>query len=385
MSHFVQAKSLFEHISRCIAAWASDPTPETVECAFEPLALQLFQFQFENNPVYQKHCLRLQKTPGSIASWNEIPSIPTSAFKHLEVSAISPSDRTFEFRSSGTTQQLPSRHFHSRATLNVYETSLLAWFQPHFLARSLNSYTSSAENARLPPRWCFLTPSPSQAPFSSLVHMFATLLNNHSFPGEFFGRVTDETRWKVQVEELCSALGQAIADGQPVLLLGTAFNFVHLLDHLELHPLRFPLPSGSLVMETGGYKGQSRVLSRDELHRKLVERLGIPHASMVTEYGMSELSSQAYSLHPRKSEGPSNAPLQFPPWTRVRIISPETNRPAEPGETGLVEVVDLANAGSVLAVRTEDLGIEVGSNTIGLIGRAGQAEPRGCSLMSSTV
>jgi hypothetical protein len=195
-----------------------------------------------------------------------------------------------------------------------------------------------------------LTPPPKDASHSSLVHMFATA--NPVFVGR--------ADWSLDVEKFRRLTSAATT---PVGLMGTAFNFVHLID--AVGALR--LPKGSRVLETGGYKGQSREISREELHRLI----GAP--SIVTEYGMCELSSQAYAHE--------DGVFLFPPWARAMIVSPENGREVKEGETGLIRVFDLANVWSVLAIQTEDLGIRRGHG-FELLGRASGAEARGCSLMS---
>ena len=127
-------------------------------------------------------------------------------------------------------------------------------------------------------------------------------------------------------------------------------------------------------METGGYKGRSRELTKPELHRFIAEQLGVTASEIICEYGMSELSSQAYDGGTRR--------FQFPPWARVQIVSPETGCEVGDGETGLARIYDLANVFSVLAVQTEDLAIRRGDG-FELLGRATAAEPRGCSLMAT--
>jgi acyl-protein synthetase LuxE len=156
-------------------------------------------------------------------------------------------------------------------------------------------------------------------------------------------------------------------------LLGTAFLFVHLLDQMQKRGHTFLLPPGSWIMETGGYKGRSREIPKEELHRLLAARLGIPANRIFGEYGMSELSSQAYAG--------TDGVLRFPPWARALIVSPATGREAPEGERGLIRVCDLANVWSVMAVQTEDIGVKVG-DAFRLVGRADRAEARGCSLMT---
>jgi hypothetical protein len=159
------------------------------------------------------------------------------------------------------------------------------------------------------------------------------------------------------------------------LILGTAFSFVHLLDYLAEKNCSFQLPLGSCVMETGGYKNRSRSLPKTELHALITKHLGVPLESIICEYGMSELSSQAYDSGAERA-------FRFPPWARVKIISPETGREVAESETGLIRIFDLANVFSVAAIQTEDLGVRRGDG-FELIGRAQLAEPRGCSLMTA--
>src|SRR5690242_10703382 len=97
--------------------------------AFEPLALELFAWQFRQNRAYRAFCERSGRTPESVQSWTDIPALPTSAFKELELTTIASADRVAVFHSSGTTQHRPSRHYHSRETLDLYEDSLCAWFK----------------------------------------------------------------------------------------------------------------------------------------------------------------------------------------------------------------------------------------------------------------
>ena len=135
-------------------------------------------------------------------------------------------------------------------------------------------------------------------------------------------------------------------------------------------------------METGGYKNRSRAMPKAELHALITQRLGLGRENIICEYGMSELSSQAYDseIHPSSSTLHPRV-FHFPPWARAQIISPETGREVADGETGLIRIFDLANVFSVAAIQTEDLGIRRGEG-FELIGRAQLAEPRGCSLNS---
>jgi hypothetical protein len=211
---------------------------------------------------------------------------------------------------------------------------------------------------------------------------------------EFLGKLPADGAWTLDFDATLAALDD---NSKPKtqsskLLLGTAFSFVHLLDYLVERDLRVELPAGSRVMETGGYKNRSRSMPKPELHALISERLGVTAKNIICEYGMSELSSQAYGVTSDMCQvtriaatprhlSPATCHFHFPPWTRVQIISPETGREVADGETGLIRVFDLANVFSVAVIQTEDLGIRR-CGEFELIGRAEFTEPRGCSLMT---
>lgn len=284
--------------------------------------------------------------------------------------------------------------------MEIYEASLWAWFATNVTDGAPNarvaSFRSSADRAEreigVPlgrqHRPVILTPSPVHVPHSSLVHMFEIVreklgAERGAWNGsEFFGWLGDDGSWTLDFEAVVRALSSANRkqEAKPLLLLGTAFSFVHLLDYLVEKGLRFKLPAGSRVMETGGYKNRSRIMPKAELHALITERLGVTRDNIICEYGMSELSSQAYdsNFHPPISIRQPRV-FHFPPWARAQIISPETGQVAAEGETGLIRILDLANVFSVAAIQTEDLGIRRGDG-FELVGRAQLAEPRGCSL-----
>jgi hypothetical protein len=365
---------------------------------FDQLALELFALQFQHNAAYRKICEARGLTPGIVEHWTRIPAVPTAAFKELKLTCLAPGERTAVFHSSGTTEQKPSRHYHSAESLNVYEASLLPWF--------LENVMPDLRFAIYDLRLVCLTPPPAQAPHSSLVHMFETIRQKlGAAETAFVGKLAADGSWTLDFAAAADLLSprrsrNAGPDARPLLLLGTAFSFVHLLDFLAERNLRFDLPAGSRVMETGGYKNRSRSMPKTELHQFITEKLGVSSSHIICEYGMSELSSQAYDLGALASRrrvsslcseqdagvtpalpGLVTRHFHFPPWARVQIISPETGREVADGETGLIRVFDLANVFSVMAIQPEDLGTRRGDG-FELIGRATLAEPRGCSLMS---
>jgi len=336
--------------------------------SFEPLALELFQLQFTLNVPYRRLCEARGACPGTVKVLEAIPAAPTTAFREFDFSCLPEADRSRVFHSSGTTGHRPSRHFHSANSLDLYETSLLACFKTNLIE-------DGTPRARLE-RLAVLTPSPVQAPHSSLVHMFEALRRDlGASASSFLGSSAADGAWSLDFDATARFFEEACRSATPALALGTAFSFVHLLDYLANQNRSFALPPGSSVMETGGYKGRSRTLPMAELHSLITRRLGIPPSRILREYGMSELSSQAYARA-------GSLVFQFPSWARARVISPETGTEAGEGEVGLVQVYDLANVFSVLAVQTEDLAVRHGTG-FELIGRAELAEPRGCSLAAA--
>ena len=368
-------KSFDEFDSR-LREFIAHPDPD--DRGFNQLALELFSLQYDHVEPYRRLCDARRISPVRLARWMEIPPVPTAAFKEFELSSIPSAERMTVFHSSGTTGQQPSRHFHSAESLSLYESSLLPWFRKHILPDRDRFQLIS------------LTPPPGLAPRSSLVHMLGAVQREFgSAQSRFTGTIDATAAWSLDLGATRAAFRSAIDREQPVAVLGTAFSFVHLLSWLALSEVCLQLPPNSSAMETGGYKGRSRQLPKFELHASITRHLAIPASRIVSEYGMSELSSQAYD-HVIGADTPSVQPFnpstlqrifRFPPWSRARIVSPETGNEVAEGETGLIRVYDLANVRSVMAVQTEDLGVRRGDG-FELIGRAAQAEPRGCSLMS---
>lgn len=337
---------------------------------FNLLAVTLFHLQFDANPAYQTLCRARGQTPANVHHWTRLPAVPAAAFKELDLTAIPAAERTTVFYSSGTTGLQASRHYHHAASLALYETSLARWF-----------------DHQLPPGnpLVFLTPDATAAPHSSLIHMFECLRRRRGLPpGAFWGRLAADGSWGLDYPLILAELHQASVAARPLNLLGTAFSLVHLLDYLVGQNFKLVLPPGSRVMETGGYKNRSRTLPKAQLHQWITDQLGVPPTHILCEYGMSELSSQAYSIGGAGAvagQAPVAPAFQFPPWARAQVTSPETGLEVAAGQTGLLRVVDLANVFSVAALQTEDLAVRRDPG-FELLGRAEKAEARGCSLMT---
>ena len=343
-------------ISRCNEHGSAD--------GFEQFAFDLFAFQFEQNEAYANFCRSEKRTPETVTHWEAIPAVPTRAFKSLDLTVLPESARTAVFHSSGTTQANRSRHHHNPATLSVYEASLWHWYSEHMVDETVG-------------RLLFLFPHPSEAAESSLAHMMGTLAKRLA---KRENRFVADAQWRIDGRAAVDFLHDATTQNEPVTVLGTAFSFVHFHDFMASEQLELRLPAGSAAMETGGYKGRSRDVAKPELHLAIAERLGIRPERILCEYGMCELSSQAYDGKLGEAN-PAPRLFRFPPWARARVVSPETLDEIAPGQAGLLEITDLANVGSALCILTEDLA-KRHEDGFELLGRAELAESRGCSLMN---
>ena len=206
---------------------------------FNDLAMSLFGLQFAFNQPYRQFCELRGVLPDQIIHWKQIPAISASAFKELDLTSLAPGERTTVFHSSGSTERKPSRHYHDAGSLSVYESSLLPWFEAHF------GFAEPPSQIRM----MILTPTPEQAPNSSLVHMFETVRREFGDPQSLFtGQVDASGAWVLDAAETQAELARAAGTNQPLAVLGTAFNFVHLLDHFAQGWVRFQLPSGSWAL-----------------------------------------------------------------------------------------------------------------------------------------
>lgn len=330
--------------------------------AFNALALRVFHHQASTNPTFASFCARRGARPDSIQRWQDVPAVPASAFKAVDLYSGGGAHPEAVFLTSGTTRGTEARGRHPVFRLALYRASALAGLRAHLVP----------EDDRIP--ILSLIPSPAQAPSSSL----STML------GFAAGRWGDPVVWLahpergVDPEAFVAAAREVEAAGRPALVAGTAFAFVHLVDALQAAGIRLHLPPGTRVLETGGFKGRSREVGRDELYAALERSLGVPSWRIVNEYGMTELLSQLYE--PTLSEGSASVGGHVPPpWLRVRALDPVSLQELPAGEVGVLAFFDLANVGSVSHVLTQDMG-SVSGGRLHLRGREPGAEPRGCSL-----
>lgn len=296
---------------------------------------ELHAFHFSRNAAYRAFCRNLD-VPEQVADWRQIPCVPQDAFKHADLRSFPPEETIKTFRTSGTTGEGFGQH-HFR-TLGVYEAAVREGWR----------------HAGLPAGpFLVIAPHPDEAPHSSLSHMLATLAPREAFIAP--GGEIDLDRLRTVTTSVC--------------LLGTALGFLNLCEQLGTELL--VLPPGSTAMETGGYKGSGRDISRTELYGSISRTLGIAPEDIINEYGMTELSSQFYARGPRGWH-------HGPPWARAVVADPVTLEEVREGETGILLVYDAANVGSVTGIRTQDLAIRR-DGAFELLGRDPAALPRGCS------
>ncbi|MEQ9442874.1 MAG: acyl transferase [Cyclobacteriaceae bacterium] len=316
---------------------ASPPEP------FEDMALELFNWQFCENAVYQEYVTYLGVAPPSIRTIEQIPCLPIEFFKYHRI--ISGAERSTEqiFESSGTTGQLRSKHH--VADLSWYHQVCERIFEQKW--GPLSDYHIFA-----------LLPSYLERDNASLVAMVDDFIRKSQ--SEFSGfYLRDFPRLVQQVEG-------AIQTGRKVLLLGVTFA---LLDLADQHSLTWP---EVIVMETGGMKGKRKELIRAEIHEQLMNRLGVK--VVAAEYGMTELLSQAYARH--------SGQFEEAPW--MKILIRDMHDPfayVAPGRQGGINVIDLANVDSCAFIETKDIGKTIGDRSFEVLGRFDNSELRGCNLM----
>lgn len=309
---------------------------------FKTLTLQVFKYQFENNPVYRSFCDLLNKHPSSVTTLSEIPFLPIQFFKSHEVLSSKESVKE-TFTSSGTTGSFPSKHFVT--DLNMYTQSFTKGFEHYY--GPMEEYVVLG-----------LLPSYLERKGSSLIYMVDAMIKAslHSESGFYLNNISDLKNTLIKLE----------SENKKTLLIGVSFA---LLDLIESHTFQL---KNTIVMETGGMKGRRKELIRSELHEKLKAGFGV--SAIHSEYGMTELLSQAYS----KGKGVFNAP----PWMRVLTREPEDSLTMQAfGKTGGINVIDLANINSCAFIATQDLGRVNDDGSFEVLGRFDNSDIRGCNLM----
>lgn len=309
---------------------------------FETLCLELFQMQYQRIPVYRTFVDALNIKPSHITKLEDIPFMPIEFFKDYKVLAENEKAELL-FKSSGTTGMQRSQHFVKSAL--VYEQSFIKGFE--YFYGPVSDYIFLA-----------LLPSYIENGDSSLVYMADHLikLSNNEDSGFYLN----------DYAKIIEKLNQLKNSPKKVMLLGVSYA---LLDLVDLQTFDFPQLT---IMETGGMKGRRKEMVREELHEFIGKGFGVN--KIHSEYGMTELLSQAYS----KGDGV----FSCPPWMKIMIR--DVNDPLsllEEGKSGAINIIDLANIHSVSFLATQDLGKITAPNEFQILGRFDNSDIRGCNLL----
>lgn len=323
---------------------SQDSQLSDMNCSFSKSAIELFHYQVKNCNPYKTFVTGCEINPDSVRSVEDIPFLPVEVFKNHIVYSSSQSPELI-FRSSTTSSAIPSLHYVSRSS--IYVNSFLRAFREAY---------GDPEN------YCFLCLLPSylEREGSSLIFM-ADYLIKHSHYNELSGF------WLNDFSSLAERLNTLKKMDVSVILLGVTYA---LLDFAESFPMDL---SGFTVMETGGMKGRRREMIRNEVHEKLIQAFNVPEIH--SEYGMTEMLSQAYS----KGNG------IFKPSSTMKIIVRNPSDPFEffrSGRTGAINIIDLSNIDSCAFIATQDLGKTFEDGSFEISGRFDFSDVRGCNLMA---
>ncbi|WP_298892978.1 acyl transferase [uncultured Psychroserpens sp.] len=312
------------------------------EKEFSTLALDIFKFQFENNPVYRSFCDLLYTHPSDVKQIEDIPFLPIQFFKSHDILS-SKAQIQDVFSSSGTTGSTTSKHYVT--DLSIYEQSFRKGFEEFY--GTIKDYVILA-----------LLPNYLERKGSSLIYMVNDMIqhSNHPESGFYLHNINDLKQQLITLD----------TQGKKILLIGVSFA---LLDVVEQYQFQL---KNTIVMETGGMKGRRKELVRDELHALLKSGFGV--SKIHSEYGMTELLSQAYSL--------GNGRFKCPNWMRVLTRDPEDALTLQNiNKTGGINIIDLANINSCSFIATQDLGRTYKDHSFEIIGRFDSSDIRGCNLM----
>ncbi|MCS6934967.1 MAG: acyl transferase [Chitinophagales bacterium] len=309
---------------------------------FEALALRIFAYQYTHVSLYRAFCNAMKKQPGAVTRMEEIPFLPIQFFRTHRVAVEHAADAVV-FESSGTTGSVPSRHH--IVDVSWYDQSLERTFRMFY--GDPGQYV-----------WLALMPSPAERPRASLLYMVERFMQHSgdALNGYYLHNFS----------QLHQALIHARETKRKTILIGITYA---LLDFAQAYKIHFP---DLIVMETGGMKGKRPEMTREEVHQLLCETFGVQ--AVHSEYGMTELSSQAYSQ--------GKGLFVSPPW--MKILLRHTDDPTHVvrrGRNGALNIIDLANVNSCAFIATEDVGTLNDNGSFFVHGRMLHAEQRGCNLM----
>ena len=315
---------------------------EVVPASFNKAAIDGFRFQYETNEVYRRFCEALRIEANNVPDHTGIPFLPIGFFKTQQLtSTVFEPEAVFE--SSGTTQTIQSRHYVK--SIALYEQAFFRGFELQY---------------GNPEQFCILglLPSYLERSHSSLVYMVKRLMDKSAHPANGF--------YLHEFENLATTLRELEAKQQPTLLFGVTFA---LLDFAE----QFQIPlNATNILETGGMKGRREELTREEVHLQLKKSFGLP--SIHSEYGMTELLSQAYST--------GDGIFHCPPWMKILVRDEDDPLHISTKGKGAINIIDLANIYSCCFIATDDVGEVFEDGSFRILGRMDNSDIRGCSLLA---
>jgi hypothetical protein len=312
---------------------------------FSTIALAVFNFQYAHNEIYRSYCQLIKRDSENVQAITDLPFLPISLFKTHNV-VSTPFEPEVIFESSRTTGAIASRHLVKDVSL--YKQSFLKAFESLY---------------GTPQDYCFLglLPSYLERENSSLVYMVKELIEQSNHPASNF--------YLYDFDALAKTITELEKSGQKTILIGVTHA---LMDFAEKHPMKL---MHTIVMETGGMKGRKKEMVRSEVHSFLKAAFSVP--AIHSEYGMTELLSQAYATE--------DGLFQTPAWMKV-LLRPEddplVNEPEANSKSGVINIIDLANIYSCSFIATEDMGKLHDDGRFEVLGRLDNSEVRGCSLLA---
>ena len=308
---------------------------------FDQIAFEVFKFQYKNNTVYKSYCDLLKKTPSNVEDISRVPFLPISFFKSHSVICTKKYDKVFY--SSGTTNDNLSKHYVS--DINIYEKS--------FLKNFIDNYGDPKEYVILG-----LLPNYMENENSSLIYMVNNLIE--------LSKSNDSGFFLKEYDPIIEKMKSLSRKNKTIILIGVSYALLDLTKNKNLNL------ENTIIIETGGMKGRRREMIKKELHEILKERTGLK--KIHSEYGMTELLSQAYS----KSDGIFSCPK----WMKIFIRDiNDPNFLYSSNKSGGINIIDLANVNSCSFIATEDMGSLHKNGGFEIIGRIDHSDTRGCNLL----
>lgn len=355
-------KNLNNDLFSFIGSWGENLNSER----FNDIALKEFELQYSNINEYKKFCLKRNIKPDKIINWQEIPAVPTDAFKHFDFFCFKKAEIKKSFITSGTSEagNKGKSHF-DEIGLQLMDSSII---------KNAETYLFSD---RVKTKLLIICPPIEVAPYMIMAYGMGKLKENFGLVGSEF--LINKHGFDLDV--FIKHLRESESSGIPVTILGASFTLANFFEYCKKKKLTFKLPANSRSMDAGGDKGRSRKISREEFLSYFPEILGIPSECSVNLLGMTELGSQFYD-NSFQNKFLNKSLRRFkvnPPWTRTVVVDAEALTIVPKGKVGLLKHFDLTNKERIMAIQTDDVGKEVDGG-FEILGRAKRVDTKGCSI-----